>query len=221
MKTKNFVWVAAALLALLSSLCLMCCTTATRCGSSAAEQNYWQQNYWQQRVDPRNLDEVKRFAQKFGYNDDYYIVCDFGKRSGLKRFYVYDLNSRKLIMRSYCMHGSGSGSTPEKPVFSNQPGSYASCLGRFALCGIGSHKVKNSIRLEGLDRTNSNASRRGILIHSAGVVTRFRGQEKYLPVDARLSRGCFTIEAGTLSQLKKIYRQHGRHERILLWACSE
>lgn len=184
-------------------------------------KNYVAQRYWHKNVNPWNLNKVQQYARKFGYNDDYYIICDFGKRSGLKRFYVYDLNEKERIMQSYCMHGSGSGSTPAKPVFSNKPGSNASSLGLYALCGIGSRSLKNSIRLEGLDNTNSHAHFRGILIHSAGVVSRFNGEQKYLPIDSRLSSGCFAIDYKTLLRLMTIYKLHGRHKRILMWACYE
>lgn len=187
--------------------------------NGSVAKNYVAQHYWHKSVNPWNLGQVRQYARKFGYNDDYYIICDFGKRSGLKRFYVYDLNEKKRIMQSYCMHGSGSGSTPAKPVFSNKPGSNASSLGLYALCGIGSRSLKNSIRLEGLDNTNSHARSRGILIHSAGVVSRFYGEQKYLPIDSRLSSGCFTIDYNTLLRLMTIYKLHGRHKRILLWAC--
>ncbi len=182
-------------------------------------KNYVAQRYWHKNVDPKNLAQVQQYARKFKYNDDYYIVCDFGKRSGQKRFYVYDLNSKERIMASYCMHGSGAGSTVAQPVFSNKPGSNASSLGLYALCGIGSASMRNCIRLEGIDRTNYNARLRGILIHSAGVVSRFNGERKYLPIDSRLSQGCFTIDYKNLLRLMTIYKLNGRHKRILLWAC--
>ncbi len=182
-------------------------------------KNYLGQRYWHKHVDPWNLAQVRQYAQKFGYNTDYYIICDFGKRSGLKRFYVYNLNSGKRIIESYCMHGSGSGSTEAKPVFSNKPGSNASSLGLYALCGIGSNSLRHSIRLEGLDRTNYMARARGILIHSAGVVSWFHGERNYLPIDSRLSQGCFAIDYKSLLRLMAIYKLHGRQRCILMWAC--
>ena len=98
------------------------------------------------------MKSVQQFAQKFGYNDDYYIICDFGCRSGLKRFYVYDLNDKERIMASYCMHGSGSGSTETRPQFSNKLGSNASSLGLYALTGIGSRSLRFSHRLQVQER---------------------------------------------------------------------
>lgn len=173
--------------------------------------------YWHININPLDLMQVRAFARKYGYNDDYYVVCDFGKRSGLKRFYVYDLGNGKLIMESYCMHGNGSGSTDAVPVFSNRPGSHASSIGLYALCGIGSKNMKTSIKLEGLSSTNSNARSRGILIHSSWKVFHFNGQTKFIPIGWE-SQGCFVIDVKTLLHLMTIYKFHGRNKRILMWA---
>lgn len=175
------------------------------------------QRYWHLKVNPLDLEQVRSFAKKFGYNEDYYIVCDFGKRSGLKRFYVYDLENGKRIMESYCMHGNGCGSTDAKPMFSNRPGSNASSIGLYVLCGIGSKNMKTSIRLEGLDSTNNNARSRGILIHSSWKTFRFHGQTKYIPIGWE-SQGCFVITPSILIRLMTLYKFHGRDKRILMWA---
>lgn len=175
--------------------------------------------YWHKRVNPEDMQQVRRFCKRFGYNDDYYLECDFGKASGKKRFYLYDLNTGERLMSSYCMHGKGGGSTAAKPVFSNRPGSNCSSVGLYALCGIGSNSIKNSIKLEGLDMTNFNARARGILIHTAGKVTRFHGQSKYIPLGIE-SNGCFTIELPCLLRLMTDYSLHGKRKRILLWAHS-
>lgn len=45
----------------------------------------------------------------------------------------------------------------------------------------GGMKFKNCVRLRGLDKSNYLAEARGILIHSAGKVTRFSGEKEYIP----------------------------------------
>lgn len=192
-KKKTIIGCCAALLLVIVA-CVIANNWLLQSEDGSVVKNYITQRYWHKNVDPWNLSQVQQYARKFGYNDDYYIICDFGRRSGLKLFYVYDLNDRKRIMESYCMHGNGSGSTAARPQFSNKPGSNASSLGLYALTGIGSRKLRYGIRLQGLDRTNSNAHARGILIHSAGVVSRFKGESRYLPIDGRLSQGCFAID---------------------------
>lgn len=175
--------------------------------------------FWHNNVNPWDLQQVRDYCRKFGYNDTYYIICDFGMPSGKKRFYLYDLNSRRCIMSSYCMHGNGGGSTDEKPVFSNKPGSNCSSIGLYALKGIGSYSMKSCIRVTGLDRTNSMARTRGLLIHSSRKTTLFDGGQKYIPLGDE-SHGCFTISAGSLVQLMAIYSLYGKKKRILMWACT-
>ncbi len=182
-------------------------------------QSYRARLYWHQKVNPWDLQQVQNYCKKFGYNDSYYIICDFGKASGRKRFYLYDLNDKERIMRSYCMHGNGGGSTAKKPVFSNLPGSNCSSIGLYALKGIGSYSIKNSIRLTGLDNTNSMARARGLLIHSSKKTSRFHGEKDYIPLGDE-SHGCFTISSSCLAELMTIYSVHGKKKRILMWACA-
>lgn len=60
------------------------------------------------------------------------------------------------------------------------------------MIGKGGMKFKNCVRLRGLDKSNYLAEARGILIHSAGKVTRFSGEKEYIPLGTE-SRGCFTF----------------------------
>ena len=175
--------------------------------------------YWHKNVNPWDLQQVQDYCKKFDYNDDYYIICDFGRASGKKRFYVYNLNNKQRIMRSYCMHGNGGGSTDERPVFSNDLGSNCSSVGLFALQGLGSYRIKNSIKLTGLDKTNSMAYARGLLIHASKKTARFHGESKYIPI-GKESHGCFTVSPKCLAELKTIYALHGKRKKILMWACG-
>lgn len=64
----------------------------------------------------------------------------------------------------------------------------------------GRHRMSSSglpsIRLQGLDTSNSNAMKRGILVHSAKLVSfcRLGIYPFYLPLDRRISSGCFAID---------------------------
>ena len=61
---------------------------------------------WYHQVDCENLSQVRDYCDRRGYSTDYYILVDFSKPSGKKRFFIYDLQSSKRVMSSYCMHGS-------------------------------------------------------------------------------------------------------------------
>ncbi|MCI6838312.1 MAG: murein L,D-transpeptidase catalytic domain family protein [Prevotella sp.] len=151
-----------------------------------------------------------------GTSTDYYVLVDFSIPSGKKRFFIYDLQRGKRIMSSYCMHGSGKGNTDAKPKFSNEFGSGCSSLGRYIMVGRGA-KFKNSVRLRGLDKTNYLAETRGILIHSAGKVTRFSGKKKYIPIGSE-SRGCFTVSRNCVAKVMEIYRESSKRRPVMIYA---
>ena len=141
---------------------------------------------------------LKEYSQKHGLSENYAIVVDFSKPSGRHRFFVCDLKTQQIISSSLCAHGAGKGSTKSCPVFSNEVGSNCSSLGHYRITGR--HKMSStglpSFRLSGLDSSNSNALKRGILIHSAKLISycRLGVFPFYLPLDKRISSGCFAID---------------------------
>lgn len=84
---------------------------------------------------PRNLDERAEEAMEYckenGYNTDYCLLVDYGRHSGRVRFFLWDFEQDKPVLKSLCAHGYGKGSTARKPVFSNEPGSFCSSLGHY------------------------------------------------------------------------------------------
>ena len=156
--------------------------------------NWFERNYGND-IDFQSL---KEYSNKHGLSENFAIVVDFEKPSGKHRFYVCDLNKQKIIASSLCAHGAGKRSTIFNPVFSNEVGSNCSSLGHYIITGR--HKMSStglpSFRLKGLDSSNSNAMKRGILIHSAKLVSycRLGIYPFYLPLDKIISSGCFAID---------------------------
>lgn len=179
-------------------------------------KNYMASKDWYDTTNPEDLAQVRQYCERRGYSTDYYILVDFSIPSGKKRFFIYDLHTGQQVMSSYCMHGSGPGNTDATPKFSNEIGSGCSSLGRYALIGRG-RKFKTCIRLQGLDKTNWLAETRGILIHSAGKVTRFRGQIDYIPLGTE-SEGCFTVSKDCVNRVMEIYQGSNKKRPILLYA---
>ena len=174
---------------------------------------------WERNVDQRDMQQVRDYCRKYGYNDRYYVEVDFSVPSGRKRFTIYDLRTGRQAYASYCMHGSGEGNTEAVPRFSNVPGSKCSSLGRYLITGHGTSKrLGRYLALRGLDRTNYNAARRGIYIHSARVVSRFRGETDYLPLGTA-SEGCFTVTGNCVTRMFDLYAEGGRP--IMLYAKYE
>lgn len=98
-------------------------------------------------------------------------VADFAQPSRIPRFHLVDLVGGKV---ETLLVAHGRGSDPEHSgwlrSFSNRPGSAATSQGHYVTSGyyVGQHG--RSMRLQGLDPTNSNAEERAIVVHAAWYV---------------------------------------------------
>ena len=180
-------------------------------------KNYIDKREWYNNIDHEQLAQVRDYCERRGFSTDYYIMVDFSRPSGKRRFFIYDLKREKGVLSSYCMHGSGKGNTDATPKFSNKPGSGCSSLGRYIMVDKGCTRFKNCVRLRGLDDTNYMAETRGILIHSAGKVNRFHGQTEYIPIGSE-SEGCFTVSSECVARVMQIYKESSPKRPILIWA---
>lgn len=99
-------------------------------------------------------------------------IADFGLHSSLPRFHFVNLEAG--TMQSYLV-AHGSGSDPEHDGwlngFSNLPDSWATSRGAYISWEWYEGRFGTSIRMEGLDESNSNAFPRAIVMHRASYVT--------------------------------------------------
>lgn len=103
----------------------------------------------------------------------YWGIVDFSLHSSKERLFVFDVQERS-IQTYLCAHGRGSEGPRDDgfaELFSNVDGSNASSLGvyRCAETYQGDHGY--SMKLDGLEQTNSNARHRVIVIHGADYVS--------------------------------------------------
>jgi len=123
----------------------------------------------------------------------YYAIVDFDQPSTSKRFYVFDTVGRTVS--SYLVsHGRGSEGANDDgiaDVFSNQDGSNSSSLGIYKTLDEYNGKHGRSLRLEGLEPTNSNVLERGVVLHTADYVS-----DAFIRQTGRLGRseGCFAVD---------------------------
>jgi hypothetical protein len=111
--------------------------------------------------------EMRSFLGKTSkYNSDVAFFLDMKIESGKNRFFIYDLKHHKLIDKGLVGHGSGSETGIEgKLRFSNTKGSNCSSLGKYAIGSSYSGRFGKAYKLYGLDKTNSNAFDRNVVLH--------------------------------------------------------
>ncbi|MEO5775876.1 MAG: murein L,D-transpeptidase catalytic domain-containing protein [Flavobacterium sp.] len=113
------------------------------------------------------LQIIKTFLQKKpAYNSDIVFLLDMKIMSGRNRFFVYDLNERKIIDQGLVAHGSGSETGIQNNLkFSNVNNSLATSLGKYSIGESYNGQFGKAYKLSGLDNSNSNAFIRNIVLH--------------------------------------------------------
>lgn len=122
---------------------------------------------------------------------DIMAIADYSQPSANPRFYLVHTASG-MITAYQVAHGRGSDPYHSGYLnyFSNDPGSLASSAGAYVTGDVYYGKYGRSLRLRGLDHSNSNAELRSIVVHSAtyaepDIVSRFGKLGR--------SEGCFTL----------------------------
>ena len=145
-----------------------------------------------QTIPAKRLVDYKHEHQPDG-NPRYWAIVDFGQHSKQKRLYVFDTDSN-TVAQYYVAHGNGSDVDHNGIAddFSNVPGSNKSSLGIYRCKEhYGSEKHGLSMRLNGLENTNSEARDRAIVFHRADYVS-----DKFVQDNGKIGRsnGCFVVE---------------------------
>ena len=171
-------------------------------------------------VNTANLSELsvdaEKYAYKHGLSTNYCFFLNYGVPSGTPRFYVWDFAKHEVIATARCMHGSGLTNTASQPVFSNKVNSNCSSLGRFeVLRNEHGSRLRRSFRLQGLDKENSNAYSRGLLIHSSLWVEQHK-HKKYIPLHTPSCQGCVTISPRGMRYVERLVKNEPKN--ILLWS---
>ena len=134
------------------------------------------------------------------------VIIDYTKPSNEERFYVLDLNKKKLVYSTRVAHSKNSGL--EIPLeFSDDPNSYQSSLGFFLTLGEYNGAYGYSLRLKGLEENiNANAESRAIVIHGGDIV-----DDEYIKKYgfAGRSLGCPVLPAALTKEIVN-YIKHGR-----------
>lgn len=123
-------------------------------------------------------------------------IADFNRQSADARFHIVNMVSGR-VTSFLVAHGRGSDPAHSGWVqyFSNEEGSLATSRGAYVTGERYTGKYGLSLRLDGLDYSNSNASQRAIVVHGADYVG-----EHMIREYGKLGRseGCFAVARADL-----------------------
>ncbi|NOQ92261.1 MAG: hypothetical protein GQ552_06055 [Flavobacteriaceae bacterium] len=166
----------------------------------------YSQNLYKELNIPELRFQVFEFALK-GYlklnennilkNSNILSIIDMSISSKSKRFFIIDLKNKKVLHKSIVAHGQNSGLEFAK-IFSNKVNSHKTSLGFYKTAETYFGKHGLSLRLDGLEFSNSNARKRAIVIHSADYVSNV-----FIKNNGRLGRswGCPSLPKKDYSKI--------------------
>jgi len=141
-------------------------------------------------------EQLKKLFDQFPTSTaNYWAVVDFNKPSNEKRLFIFNLRTGEY--KAYLVaHGKNSGEL-YATKFSNTSGSNQSSLGIYKTAETYDGKHGESLRIDGLESTNSNARQRLVVIHKADyVVPDYGGQGR-----AGRSDGCFAVNPAVVDEV--------------------
>ncbi len=146
-------------------------------------------------LDPQNLIPQKAFEAGIGFfqnyrshfkNQKFLAIADFSLHSEVRRLFLVNLITGE-VQTHLVAHGKNSDPSANgwATLFSNTPDSLKSSLGAYMVAETYRGKHGYSVRMDGLQKTNSNARKRAIVMHSANYIR---------PEKVGRSFGCPAIE---------------------------
>lgn len=158
------------------------------------------------------ISEIKNFIKGKNYNQDLAVFINFRIHSGKYRYFLYDLKNNKILQKAIVAHGDGSVVKNSSVLrFSNTEGSHQSSVGKYEIRESYTGKFGKAYRLDGLDKTNSNARLRAIVLHSYNCIP-----DKESSQPACLSFGCPMLSKKAFNETAKYIDQSGK--TIILYA---
>ncbi len=154
-------------------------------------------------VDAALLARAKAALERHAFvrNRDVIGIADFSRASREARFHVVDLLSGRVDSH-LVSHGRGSDRAHSGWLeqFSNEVGSLATSNGAYATADFYHGKYGLSMKLHGLDWSNSNALERAIVVHQA-----WYAEPEMIAQHGKLGRseGCFAFSRDSHFQIMR------------------
>ncbi len=202
--------------------CLLCVFLSNCKNDSTPNQNQTFVDTVKHNFNPTKIadkaKEAKVYCKKKKYNEDFCFLVDMNIHSGLNRFFIWDFKTNKITNSMLVGHGCyrnrwSKNASRDNPVFSNIDGSHCSSLGKYKIAdrGVSEWGIKVKYNLIGLDSTNSNASKRFIVLHSWEMMS----ENEIFPKGSPEGWGCPTLSNGNMKIVDSMLRKSKRP--TLLW----
>lgn len=154
--------------------------------------------------------QARDYINEHGFDDNHCFLVDMRLSSGKNRFFVYNLDKDSVEIAGLVTHGSGIINS-DAPVFSNTPNSYCTSLGKYKIGKSYIGKFGLAYKLYGLDKTNSKAFDRFVVLHAHACVPNY----EISPLPICESWGCPTVSPAFLTLLQ-FYIDEAK-KPVMLW----
>ena len=161
--------------------------------------------------------EANEYSKNNNLNQNQFILIDLGVHSGLKRFFVYDFHKEKVSKSYMVSHGCGDNnwsgtSSKENAPLSNELDSHCSSIGKYVVLnrGVSQWGIKVNYILQGKDKTNSNARKRAIVLHSWEAIS----TDEVYPEGTPEGWGCPAVSNESMKEIDEILKQN---KKVLMW----
>jgi hypothetical protein len=166
--------------------------------------------------------EAQQFIEKNQYHADFYILVDLSIHSGKNRFFVYDFKQQKNTLEALTTHGScdqfeSNPTKYQKVKFSNENNSHCSSQGKYRIGkrDYSSWGINIKYWLHGLEKSNDQAVKRVVVLHSWDAVSDNEIYPQYSP----LSWGCPAISNEKMKEIDPILKPIKKP--VLLWIIGD
>ena len=146
--------------------------------------------------------QLRTFSSENNYNTSVCFLVDMKQHSGKNRFFVYDLSKDSILSAGLVAHGNCNKGFLINASFSNQQGCGCTSIGKYVVCNKYNGRFGPAFKLRGLEKSNSNAFNRFVVLHGYDCVPDY---ETY-PMPVCNSLGCPMVSYHFLDKLSGILK---------------
>jgi len=164
----------------------------------------------------QKVQKLKAFAVANNYDTTMAFFVDMQVKSGKPRFFVVDLATREIVKKGLVAHGKGNEKFTFDRKFSNDEGSNCTSLGIYKIGKAYNGAFGLSYKLYGLNKSNSNALKRYVVLHSMGSIP--YAESKY-PITQ--TEGCPAVAPEFLQELADILDNSSKKMLLYIYNGNE